>query len=110
MKNALKKFENNDTEFFVMRSFITAAFEIDLKKAEYHIYYIKKNSNPDAYHKGYMNLKIRRMNRLEVEHFRKMIDSYKEVLINEDGTVFNFKKKPFDTNQCPGYKQFILSL
>jgi hypothetical protein len=110
MKNFLKKFENNDTEFFVMKSFVFASFETEMKRPIYHVYYIKKNSNPDAYHKGYMNLKIRKMNKEEIKHFLEVQDKYEVVLWNTDGKIFNLKSKPFDKSQCPGYKQFTLNL
>ena len=117
MKNKLKKFEEDkDVQFFVIRSFITAAFETEYKKAEYHIMYIKKNSVPDAYYLGYKDLKSRRMNRLEVEHFKKNIDlytdnvSYSKEKDIELGIVYNLKTKPFDKEQCETYKQFSLNL
>jgi len=110
MKNFLKKFENSDTDFFVMKSYITASFEVDRKKEEYHIYYIKQNSNPEAYCEGYMNLKVRRMNRKEVAYFQENIRDYHPVLVNDDGTVFNFNSRPFDKEKCPTYRQYMLSL
>lgn len=110
MKNVLKRFEEDETQYFVMKSFVYAAFEIDRKKPEYHIFFIKKNSNPDAYHKGYMNLKERRMNKKEIEYFKKNQDKYDTVLWQEDGKVFNLKTKPFDKSLCPKYKQYILNL
>lgn len=110
MKNILKKFEQDDTEFFVSKSFVFASFETDIKKAKYDIYYIKKNSNPDAYHLGYMNLKIRNMNKMEIKYFKENMNLYREKLSNEDGTIFNLKTKPFDTGQCPQYKQLTLNL
>jgi len=109
-KNLLKKWEEDDTQFFVARSYITAGFDTDRKKAEYHIYFIKKNSNPEAYHEGYMNLKIRRMNKKEVSHFRQHLDDYIDVLSNEDGTIYHLKAKPFDKSNCPKYEQLSLNL
>lgn len=110
MKNFLKKLEDSEVDFFVMRSFLSPAFEFDKKKPVYHIYYIKKNSSPDAYHKGYMNLKIRAMNRMEASYFREHLHLYDEVMKNDDGTVFNFKTRKFDRALCPTYKQYVLSL
>lgn len=110
MKNFLKRFEDGDTEFFVMQSWISPIFEHDRKKEEYHIFFIKKNSNPEAYQQGYMNLKLRRMNRKEVAYFKENIQEYQVDLQNEDGTIYNYKDKPFDKSQCPKYKQFFLNL
>jgi hypothetical protein len=110
MKNFLKKFEEDDTQFFVMKSYVFALFEVDRSKPEYHIFYIKKNSNPDAYHKGYMNLKERKMNKKEIAYFKENQDKYNVDLWNEDGKVFNLKTKPFDKSLCPQYKQYVLSL
>lgn len=110
MKNFLKRFEDDDTQFFVMKSYVFASFEIDRKKPEYYIFYIKKNSNPDAYYKGYMNLKERRMNKKEIEYFLSNQDKYDTVLWSEDGKVFNLKGRPFDKSQCPQYKQYMLNL
>jgi hypothetical protein len=110
MKNFLKRFEESDSEFFVMKSYITASFEVDRKKEEYHIYYVKNNSNPEAYCQGYMNLKERRMNKKEIRYFKENIEEYTIVMNTGDGSIFNFKKKPFDKSKCPTYKQYILSL
>lgn len=111
MKNILKKFEEDGTQFFVMKSYLYATFETDRKKEEYHIFYIKKNSNPDAYYGGYMNLKERKMNKKEIAYFKKHVDEKYDVdLWNKDGKVFNLKGRPFDKSQCPIYKQYMLSL
>lgn len=110
MKNFLKRFEEDDTEFFVMQSWLTPIFEHNRKKEEYLIYFIKKNSNPEAYQQGYMNLKLRHMNRKEVQYFKQVIKNYEVTLENEDGKIYNHKDKPFDQSQCPKYKQFYLNL
>jgi hypothetical protein len=110
MKNFLKRFEDGETQFFVMKSYITATFEVERKKEEYHIFFIKKNSNPDAYCQGYMNLKTRRMNRKEVKYFLNNKSNYHPVLDADDGTVYNLNSRPFDKSQCPTYRQFVLSL
>ena len=110
MKNVLKKFEKGNTQFFIMKSFVYAVFEIDRKSPEYHIFYIKQNSIPEAYCQGYMNLKERKMNRKEIKYFKDNLHNYETVVWNEDGKVFNLKTRPFDTSQCPLYKQYMLSL
>lgn len=111
MKNFLKKFEEDNTQFFVMKSYVFAAFESERKKEEYHIFFIKKNSNPDAYYKGYVNLKERRMNSMEIEYFKKVVDEkYSVEMWNNDGKIYNLKSKPFDRSQCPPYRQYILNL
>ena len=110
MKNVLRGMEKDDTSFFVMKSYITAAFEIERKKSEYHIFYIKYNSNPDAYYQGYMNLKMRKMNKKEVSYFKKNTGKYIEVMDNDDGTVYNLKGRMFDPLDCRKYKQYLLNL
>lgn len=110
MKNILKKFEKDDTQYFIAKSFLYPIFESDRRKNEYHIYFMKQNSNPDAYHKGYMNLKHRKMNRLEREHFKENFDKYDKVLQNDDGSIYNLKTKPYDVSITPRFKQYVLSL
>ena len=110
MKNLLKKFEETDVKFFVMKSYITAAFESDRKKPEYNIFFIKPNSIPDAYYLGYRDLKIRKMNRKEIEHFKRNIDNYNIKLKNEDGTVYNLKDRDFDKEHCTKFRQYSLFL
>lgn len=110
MKNFLKEFEDGDTEFFVTKSYIYAAFETERKKEEHHIFYIKKNSNPEAYFQGYMNLKMRRMNKKEVAYFKSVKSNYNSQLRNEDGIVFNLKSRPFKKSQCQTHKQYLLNL
>ena len=109
-KNVLETLEGNSTPFFVMKSFIYPVFETDRKKAEWHIFYIKPNSNPEAYYEGYMNLKMRKMNKKEIRYFLSNISEYVEDMKSEDGTVYNLKKKPFDRKMCPTYRQLMLSL
>lgn len=105
-KNLLKKWEEDDTtQFFIAKSYVTASFDDERKKPEYAIMYIKKNSNPDAYFMGYMNLKLRNMNKKEINHFRKNLDNYKEVMRSEDGVIYHLKAKPFDKSQCPRCEQ-----
>jgi hypothetical protein len=111
MKNQLKKFEESETKFFVMKSYITAKFETDQKKAEYDIFFIKENSMPDSYFLGYRNLKRRKMNRKEIAYFLDVKgEKYKEVIDNEDGTIYNLKSRPFDKKDCPKFKQYALNL
>lgn len=110
MKNFLKRFEENDTHFFVMKSYLYPIFEVDRKKEEFHIFFIKNNSSPDAYFEGYKDLKVRRMNKLEVKYFKANYENYKREMSNEDGVVFNFKTKPFDKKLCPTYRQYVLNL
>lgn len=110
MKNILKQFEKDGTQFFVTKSFMYAKFEVDRKKPEYHIFFVKKNSNPDAYHMGYMNLKERKMNKKELKYFKDNIDNYDLVMENNYGAVFNLKARPFDKSLCPPFKQYILNL
>jgi hypothetical protein len=110
MKNLLKDFEEGETEFFVTKSYIYASFETDRKKEEYHIFYIKKNSNPEAYFQGYMNLKMRRMNKKEAAYFKSVKKNYDHQLTSDDGVVYNLKSRPFKKSQCQTHKQYILSL
>jgi hypothetical protein len=111
MKNYLEKFEQNrNQEFFIMKSYVFATFEIDRKKSEYHIFYIKPNSNPEAYQEGYKDLKVRRMNKKEIKYLKSHLDKYKMVLSNEDGSVYNLIGRPFDKTRCQKYKQFMLNL
>ena len=110
MKNVLKKYEGNDVNFFVTKSYVTAKFDYDREKPEFHIFYIKKNSNPEAYHEGYTNLKMRKMNRIEVEYFKENMKNYDVALKNTDGAVYHLRSKPFDKTQCPSYRQLSLNL
>jgi hypothetical protein len=110
-KNTLKKFEDTDVQFFVMKSYLMTVFEHDRKKPQYHIYFIKKNSNPESYQQGYMNLKVRSMNKKEVQYFLATNkENYHTALENEDGAIYNFNERPFDKSQCPTYLQFYLEL
>jgi len=110
MKNFLQKIESNEVNFFVSKSYLTVLFDYDRQKPEYHIYYIKKNSSPDAYHQGYTNLKMKKMNRKELAYFLSNKEAYTEVISSDDGSIFNLKSKPFDKSLCPTHKQLMLSL
>lgn len=113
MKNTLKKYEEDEEQqFFVMKCYMYMIhMEDERKKAEYHLFFIKKNSNPDAYHKGYVNLKHKPLNRMEVAYFKDTMDkNYDNVLENEHGTIYNLKGRPFDKSKCPTYKQMVLNL
>jgi hypothetical protein len=117
MRNFLKKFEDNGDNFFVAKSYLTVGFEYDRKKPEFSIFYIKKNSSPDAYHREYKDLKVRKMNRKEIEYFKGRSDEYLEIKVNdkgedfsEEGTVYHLRSNPFDKTKCKTYRQFSLNL
>ena len=101
MKNLLIQLEEFSIEHFITKSYITADFETDECRNEYHIYHkchesIGKWSDRSI---DYPYLKSKPFSSHELRWFRKNIDRYKLELSNIEGNIWinksiGFKKNP----------------
>jgi len=96
--NKLKQVLKNNTQHFVIKSYITPSFEYDRKKEEYHLYWYNKNSGLDPEFFKYKNMSNKKMNRSEIKFFNSLKDSYLEVLKDNNGSIWEHKELGFNKN------------
>lgn len=86
----------NDTQHFVMKSYITTIFESGMQKSEYHVYWYNKNRGIDYETMRYKNLSNKKMNNKEIAYFNEHIHLYTKDMENEDGCIWIKKDCGFD--------------
>lgn len=89
--NKLEEIVKNGTEHFIIRSYLTAAFEYDRKIPEYWIYWYNPNKGQDEENPQYRFLSSKKMNKKEVRFFYDILTSYEPVVTNKDGNVWHHK-------------------
>jgi hypothetical protein len=97
--NKLDEIVNNETEHFIIRSYLTAAFEYDRKIAEYWLYWYNPNKGTDEENPQYRFLSNKKMNKKEVRLFYDNLTSYSSVIKNKDGDVWQHKNIGFSINK-----------
>ncbi len=93
------KFEvliNSRTPHFILRSFVSAKFDCDMSRSEYHIYWYNKNKGLDKEIGMYKCLEVKKMNKKEVRLFYDKLTSYSKVVNNKYGDVWQHKYIGFD--------------
>lgn len=103
VKNLLIELEQATVEHFITKSYITADFEEEEYRVEYHIYHkfhptVGKWSDKCT---EYPFLKCKPLSRKEVQWFRNNIEKYKIDQDNPDGTIWIHKKVGFSAKQQP---------
>lgn len=94
--NKLKQVIENGTQHFVLKCYVTAAFEYHRKKAEYYLYWFNKNAGVDPDNPKYKNMSSKRMGRKEVVYFYSMMQKYKEQNCDDTGCVWEHKEIGFN--------------
>jgi len=94
--NKLKQVIGNRTEHFIMKCYITAAFDFDRKKSEYYIYWFNRNAGVDPDFMKYKNMSNKKMSRTEVSFFKSIESSYNKVDYGEDGIIWEHKDIGFN--------------
>lgn len=90
--NKLKQVLNNNTQHFIIKSFLTTAFEYDRRIPEYHLYWINLNKGLLEGMPMYQRLSCKQMNKKELSYFWSIAHEYKVVIEGEDGIVWENKK------------------
>lgn len=106
--NKLKQVLKNSTQHFIIKSFLTAAFEYDKKIVEYHLYWINLNKGIYEEFPLYKLLCFKKMNAKEIKFFKQTEDTYELRISSEDGKVWDHKELKFDKEQVKvTYKDFL---
>ena len=103
--NKLKDIMINDTQHFVMKSYVTTIFESGMQRAEYYVYWYNKNCGIDYETQRYKNLSNKKMNKKELQYFMDNIHLYVKEMDNEDGCIWVNKSYGFDKNKVKLQKQ-----
>jgi hypothetical protein len=105
--NKLQEVLNNKTEHFIIKSFVTAAFEYDRKIPEYWLYWYNPNKGANEENPQYRFLSNKKMNKKEVRFFYDVLTSYEPIITNKDGNVWHHKDIKFSKNKVV-FKQLKL--
>jgi hypothetical protein len=94
--NKLRQVIENGTQHFIAKSFITTAFECDIKVPEYHLYWINLNKSTFEDMQCYQRMSFKLMNKKELKYFKSKINDYEVKKDNRYGVVWENKKLGFD--------------
>ncbi len=106
--NKLRDIVKNKTQHFVIRSYMTAAFEYERRKEEIHLYWYNKNSSFDLELGKYQNMSFKKMNKKELKLFESIIDQYIKTVDYEDGCVWEHKEIGFNKELVKTYQLSLL--
>ena len=94
--NKLKQVLENNTQHFVIKSFLTTTFEYDRKEPEHHLYWVNLNKGVDEETMRYKHLSNKKMNSKELQFFYDNIHNYNEEIQQDSGSVWEHKTLGFD--------------
>lgn len=97
--NKLKQVLLNNTQHFIMKSFLSAKFEYDRQVSEYHLYWYNSKKGIFESDPRYKCLSNKQMNKREVAYFLSIMKDYKESQNNSDGIVWENKKLGFNKSK-----------
>jgi hypothetical protein len=80
----------------VMKSYVYAAFETEIKKSEFHLYWYNPNRGVDEETYMYKNLSFKKMNKKEVRLFYDNLTLYICSVNGKDGNVWHHKDIGFN--------------
>ena len=90
--NKLRQVLTNGTQHFIIKSYVSTAFEYDRKVPEYHLYWVNLNKALLEDMEMYQRLSCKHMNKKELKYFNAIIDQYDIKVSGEDGIVWENKK------------------
>lgn len=98
MKNLLVELEEHKIEHFVLKSYITCAFDRNDYRSEYHIYYDINDRvgqwNVKTIENG-RELKFKLLSKFELQYFKANISKYEIEKESENGKIFTNKTVGF---------------
>jgi len=97
--NKLYQILQNKTQHFIIKSYLTSAFEYDRKVAEHWIYWYNINKGQDEENPQYRFLSNKKMNKKELRFFYDNIFQYKEEINGSDGIVWSHKDIEFNKSK-----------
>lgn len=93
--NKLNQVIKNETQHFIIKSYITTIFDYHRKKSEYHLYWYNKNAKVEV-DDLYVNMSNKLMNPKEIKFFKSIMNQYSTDIDCEDGIIWSNKKLGFD--------------
>lgn len=105
--NKLKEILDNKTQHFIIKCFITAAFEYDRKITEYWLYWYNANKGADEENPQYRFLSSKKMNKKEMAFFMSNLSLYNRDIDSNDGCVWTNKQLGFNKEKVV-FKQLKL--
>ena len=107
-KNKLADIIKNGTEHFILKSYITAAFEHERKETEYHLYWYNKHAGQNMEHPAYMMLSHKKMGKKEYRMFLNNLDQYVKCNECNDGCVWEHRNLRFNKEKVKVSTQMSL--
>lgn len=105
--NKLKQILENKTQHFVIKSYLTTAFEYDRKVPEYWLYWYNPNKGADDENPHYRFLSNKKMNKKELKLFYDILNMYVCKIERKDGNVWHHKEIGFTKDKVV-FKQLKL--
>ena len=105
--NKLKQILENKTQHFVVKSYLTTAFEYDRKVPEYWLYWYNPNKGQDDDNPHYRFLSNKKMNKKELKLFYDILNTYICKIERKDGNVWHHKEIGFSKDKVV-FKQLKL--
>lgn len=94
--NKLKQVIDNETQHFIVKSYITAKFDYDRAKPEYHLYWYNDKKGVYEDIPKYQYLSFKELNKKEKKYFDSIRDEYFLAKETKDGCVWENKKLGFN--------------
>lgn len=102
--NKLRDVIKNETQHFVIKSYITAAFETERKKTEFHLYWYNRNSSYEIEFGSYHSMSFKKMNKKELALFHSIMHNYSIEIDGQDGTVWHHREIGFNKELVKSYQ------
>jgi hypothetical protein len=98
-KNKIEQVIDDNTFHLITKSYISANFESERRKTEYHVYWVNENRGENEDLEGFKNLSNRKLNKNELKFFFNNIHLYELKEDNKYGCIWENKKIGFDKNK-----------
>jgi hypothetical protein len=108
--NKLNQVINDNTQHFIILSYVTTVFEYNRKKSEYHLYWYNKNKGIDPDDINYKNLSYKKMNNKEIRFFQSIVNQYNLDLDYEDGKIWSHKQIGFNKDKVRNFIQLEIPI
>lgn len=93
--NKILQIIEDKTQHFIIKCYITAAFEHERRKSEYYLYWINTNQKSDIISGKYKYLSFKKMGNKEISFFNDNIKEYTLAIDSDDGYVWDHKSIGF---------------
>jgi hypothetical protein len=105
--NKIVEVIDNGTHHFILKCYITAAFEYEKKKTEYYLYWYNDNKTWEDNRVMYKNLSTKKLGKKELKYFLNNQQIFKEVKNNRHGVVWEHKEIGFNKGKVQLNQYFL---